>query len=129
MNLTKQECDEALYELSLITASNEQEECDGCSCESCGLNKNSECKGNSYLWYFQQLINERFENDPLRLEEIKPTMCVYIKDLNINGVVLNVDKREIKVLYVALANKETNYYDRFHEWFEFDEHEFYKLDM
>lgn len=60
--LTKEECEKALYELSLMTAIAEKEECNGCSCESCGLRKDSECKGNSYLWYFKKLIEEHFDN-------------------------------------------------------------------
>ena len=63
--LNKEECEKALYELSLMTAIAEKEECNGCSCESCGLRKDSECKGNSYLWYFKKLIEEHFNKNTL----------------------------------------------------------------
>ena len=88
-------------------------------CTACGLEHK---RLRLWLEDYKQLKN----NPPLKLEEIKPTMCIHIKGLNINGVVLNVDNRKIEVLYVALANRETNYYDRFHEWFEFDNYIFYK---
>lgn len=94
--------------------------------------KNTDCDYNRTIDFANELLDEIEQlqiNTPLKFEEIKPTMCVYIKELNINGVVLNVDKDEVEVLFVQLANKETNMYDRFHEWFEFDKYTFYECEV
>ncbi len=58
--LSKEEYEKSLYELSLITANNtEDDSCDGCSCMSCL--PSSECENAKLIEIFNNLIKEHFE--------------------------------------------------------------------
>lgn len=60
MSLTKEECEESLYELSLITAKDTEDcSCLGCSCTSCL--PNDECLNGKLIGTFNKLIKEHFE--------------------------------------------------------------------
>lgn len=74
--LNKKECENALYELSLITAKDTEDgSCLGCSCTSCL--PNDECLNGKLIGTFKQLIKEHFDNPPHKFEELKPDMWVW----------------------------------------------------
>lgn len=121
--LTKEQCEKALYELSLMTAIAEKEECNGCSCESCGLRKDSECKGNSYLWYFKKLIEEHFSNPPLKFEELNKGYPIYDNDEIVCGwkFIYMIDKEYKQLL---LIDEEGNV-----NWVNYEENRFYRKEV
>lgn len=75
MMLTRDECEKALESLSTPPY---ESSCGGCIC---GISDCGDCPSNKANKVLNQLIDEHFDNQPLKFEELKEGMLVYDKNI------------------------------------------------
>lgn len=112
--LTKEECEKALETLSSPPY---ESSCGGCIC---GVSDCGDCPNNKANKLLNQLIDEHFDNPPLKFEELDKGYPIYDNDEIVCGwkFIYMIDKEYKQLL---LIDEEGNV-----DWVNYEENRFYR---